>query len=192
MRHDAFLDRERAEEAAYFAQRDARLIEKIRARARLGEIAAALADKLHVDDPQLLDRIVALGVTRDTAAAFLLAPLVEVAWADGNVGAEEYETIVRLASARGVPHDSPDMAQILQWLKDRPSHALVEAALDAIRIGISLLPADEREQRVNWMIGGCGEVARATGEGHWAPAVGGNVSTSEMAVIARIRARLMS
>ena len=190
MRHDAFRDREQAEEAAYFAQRDARLIEKIRARARLGEIAAALADKLHVDDPRLLERIVALGITRDTAAAFLLAPLVEVAWADGHVSPGEYDVVVRLAAERGVPHDSADMTQVRQWLKERPSHALVDAALDAIHIGLSVLPVDEQRQRVSTVLGACNDVARASGETEWAPAVGRNVSTQELGVIGRIRAKL--
>ena len=39
MPRDAFHDRERAAEAAYFGERDAALVEKIRARAKLSEIA---------------------------------------------------------------------------------------------------------------------------------------------------------
>ena len=50
-----------------------------------------LAVKLQIDDPALLRRIMALGVTLDTGAAFLLAPLVQVAWAEGGVTDRERE-----------------------------------------------------------------------------------------------------
>src|SRR5688500_16071786 len=164
MPHDSFRDRERAEEAAYFGRQDALLIEKIRSRAKLGEIAHAMGDKLRVDDPALLDRIVKLGVTRDTAAAFLLAPLVEIAWADGHVSEAERDAIVDLATARGVAPESTDMAQLRQWLTAQPPPLQVfECALDTIRLGLSTLPPDEAQQRVTAMINACKEVARASG-----------------------------
>ena len=47
----------------------------IRERAHLQEVASALAEKLRVDDPDLLQRVVKLGVTRETGAAILMAPL---------------------------------------------------------------------------------------------------------------------
>lgn len=188
---DAFHEREQAEENVYFAQRDARLIERLRARAALGEIAAALADKLQVDDPPLLARIAGLGVTRETSAAFLLAPLVEVAWADGHVSPGEYDAVVRLAADRGVAHDSLDMTQLRMWLHARPPHALVEAALDAIKLGLSVLPADERQQRVGKVMNACETVARAAAAGvERVPSLDGSVATQEWSVLGRIRARL--
>src|SRR5688572_21908661 len=158
MPRDAFHDRERAEEAAYFGQRDAVLIEKIRARAKLGEIAVAMAAKLKVDDPELLNRIVDLGVTPDNAAAFLLSPLVEIAWADGHVSKAEHDAIVGMATARGVAPDSSDMAQLLQWLKVEPSLPLYGAALDTIKLGLSVLPADEADKRASAMVAACRQV----------------------------------
>jgi hypothetical protein len=159
MARDIFRDRERAEEAAYFSQRDARLIEKLRERARLGEIARALAEKLQVDDPALLDRITGLGVTLETGAAFILAPLVEIAWADGHVSDAEHATILRLAEGRCVARGSADMEQLVEWLAVRPPRALFEAALDAIKLGLSVLPRPEAEQRVRTMMDACRQVA---------------------------------
>ena len=46
MSKDMFRERERAEEEAYFHQRDAVLIERLRQKAQLAEIAHALAEKL--------------------------------------------------------------------------------------------------------------------------------------------------
>ena len=81
MDKDLFKERGRGMEEAYFRQQDAKLIERLHQEAKLEEIASALAEKLQVDNPDLLRRVRELGVTGDSAPAFLLAPLVQVAWA---------------------------------------------------------------------------------------------------------------
>src|SRR4029450_4851546 len=111
MTKDVFRDRERGEEQAYFRQQDAKLIAKLRQKAQLSEIAHALSEKLHADEPALLERIQKLGVTLDTGSAFILAPLVEVAWVDGDVREAERETILNIAKKRGVAPGSSDYRQ---------------------------------------------------------------------------------
>ena len=163
MAKDMFRDRGRADEAAYFHQQDAKLIAKLRQNARLSEIAHALAEKLHADEPALLERIQELGVTLDTGSAFILAPLVEVAWVDGDVSHAEREAILHIAKQRGVEPDSADYRQLLDWLAHRPSDEVFRTALEAIRVGLSVLPPDESEQRIATMIKACEDVAQAAG-----------------------------
>ena len=57
--------------------------------------------RLQIDDPVLLRRVMGLGVTLDTGAAFLLAPLVQVAWAEGAVTDREREKVLRISTERG-------------------------------------------------------------------------------------------
>src|SRR4030095_6519666 len=140
MAKDIFRDRERGEEQAYFRQQDAKLIAKLRQKAQFSEIAHALAEKLHADEPALLERIQKLGVTLDTGSAFILAPLVEVAWVDGDVSHAERDTILHIAKQRGVEPGSADYRQLLDWLAHRPSDEVFRTALEAIRIGLSVLP----------------------------------------------------
>jgi hypothetical protein len=163
MSKDIFHEREAAEEAVYFRQQDEKLIEKIRAKAKLAELAAALADKLQVDDPQLLQRIVALGVTRETGSAFLLLPLVQVAWADGKVTHHERDAVLNIGARRGLQPNGAEHAQVIKWLGERPSEDHYEAALEAIRIGLSVLPPAEARERVNAILDTCREVATAAG-----------------------------
>jgi len=163
MAKDMFRERERAEEEAYFRQVDAKLIAKLRQRAQLSEIAHALAEKLHADEPALLERIQKLGVSLDTGSAFILAPLLEVAWADGDVSHAERNTILHIAKQRGVAPGSADHRQLLDWLAHRPSDEVFRTAVEAIRIGLSVLPPDETEQRIATMIKACEEVAQAAG-----------------------------
>ena len=163
MENRIFSEREQALEANYFRQEDARLLEKLRQRAPLDEIAAALRDKLQVDNPDLLQRVRDLGITPDTASAFFVAPLVQVAWAEGKVSKQEREAVVRLAHVRGVEDNSPAHAQLLEWLKDRPSDALFETAVDILKYSFAVLPADEREERIKSVVHACHEVAAASG-----------------------------
>jgi hypothetical protein len=189
MAKDLFRDRERGEEQAYFRQQDAKLIAKLRQKAQLSEIAHALAEKLHADEPELLERIQKLGVTLDTGSAFILAPLVEVAWVDGDVSDAERDTILRIAKQRGVAPGSADYRQLLDWLTHRPSDEVFRTAIEAIRIGLSVLPPDESEQRIATIIKGCENVAQAAGwfeELLWLD----GVSPAESAVIAAIRRHL--
>ncbi len=189
MTKDIFRERERGEEDAYFRQQDAKLIAKLRQKAQFSEIAHALAEKLHADEPALLERIKKLGVTLDTGSAFILAPLVEVAWIDGDVSHAERDTILRIAKQRGVEPGSADYDQLLDWLARRPSGEVFRTALEAIRIGLSVLPPDESEQRIATMIKACEDVAHAA---DWIDQLFhlDRVSYSESAVIAAIRSHL--
>ena len=191
MAKDIFRDRERAEEAAYFRKQDAKLIEKLRQKTLFSEIAHALAEKLQADEPALLERIQKLGVTLNTGSAFILAPLVEVAWVDGSVSNAERDAILRIANERGVAPGSADYVQLLHWLDHRPSDEIFQTALEAIRIGLSVLPPDESEKRIATMIKACEEVAQAgsgIGQLFWTD----TVSHAESVVITAIRRHLQS
>lgn len=189
MAKDKFRDRERGEEQAYFRQQDAKLIATLRQKGQLREIAHALAEKLHADEPALLERIRKLGVTLDTGSAFILAPLVEVAWADGDVSHAERDTILHIAKQRGVAPGSTDYRQLLDWLAHRPSDEVFRTALEAIRIGLSVLPPDESEQRIATIIKECEDVAQAAGWIYQLLQLD-RVSCAESAVIAAIRRHL--
>jgi hypothetical protein len=191
MTKDVFRDRARGEEGAYFRQQDAKLIAKLRQKAQFSEIAHALAEKLHTDEPALLERIQKLGVTLDTGSAFILAPLVEVAWVDGHVSNAERDTILQIAEQRGVAPGSADYNQLLDWLAHRPSDELFRTALEAIRIGLSVLPPNEAEKRIETMIKACQDVAQAA-EGIAQLFSMDAVSYAESAVIAAIRQHLRS
>jgi hypothetical protein len=165
MERDSFKERERAQEEAYFRGEDAKIIEKLREEARLEEIAMALAERLQVDNAELLRRVMALGVSRDTGPAFLLAPLVQVAWAEGNVTDRERHTVLRLAAARGVEAGSPAHAQLVEWLRERPADDFFDLAIAVIKFGLAALPPDERDERIKHIVQACREVAAASGGG---------------------------
>ena len=190
MEKDIFKERERALEAVYFHDQDAKLIEKLRESARLEEIAVALAEKLQVDNPELLRQVMALGLRLDTAPAFLLAPLVQVAWAEGAVTEQEHKTVLRLASTRGVEERSPAHVQLLAWLQERPPDALFDTATEVIKVGLSVLPPCEREERITRIVQACHEVAEASGGLARLLGLGSGVSVEEESLLDTITTTL--
>jgi hypothetical protein len=163
MDKDRLKERGRSLEEEYVRKQEAKLVEKLRERARLEDIAAALAQKLQVDNPELLRRIMELGVTLDTGAAFLLAPLVQVAWAEGSVTERERDTVLRLGSERGVEKESAPHAALQEWLRVRPSDEFFDTAVEAIKAGLAVLSPEERAERVKRIVDACGQVAGASG-----------------------------
>ena len=193
MEKDIFKERERGMEETYFRQQDAKLIERLRQGAKLDEIATALAEKLQVDNPDLLLRVKELGVTVDSAPAFFLAPLVQVAWAEGSVTKQEHDTVLRLARERGIEVNSPAYAQLLEWLRVRPADAIFDTAVEVIKSGFAVLPPEEREERIKRIVQACHEVATASRGGlAKVLGLGSGVSSSEASILDTITNTLRS
>lgn len=189
---DILKAKERGDEAQYFRRRDEELLKKLRERAHLEEVTKALAEKLVVDDPKLLERIVALGITTDIGPAFLLAPLVQIAWAEGRVSPEERSMILSMARSRDIAEGSPSYAQLEAWLDTRPPEELYEVAEAAIKAGIAVLPDAERRERIQEMAKACRMVAGASGGSKLGRLLGlsSAVSDQEQAVLDAILKKL--
>jgi hypothetical protein len=190
MDKDIFKERERSLEEGYFRQHEAKLIEKLRERAKVDEIVEALAVKLQTDDPALLRRIMALGVTLDTGAAFLLAPLVQVAWAEGAVTDREREKVLRIATERGIDPSSPAYTQLQEWLRTRPADAVFDTAIETIKTGLSVLTPAERADRVKRIVNTCREVASTSGGLGRLLGLGTGVSSEEESILDAMAATL--
>jgi len=184
-------DREKAMEANYFRQQDAVLIEKLRQQSTFDEIASAVADKLKVDNPDLLTRVRHLGITADTASAFLLAPLVQVAWGGDTVSREERRTVLRLSHERGVAEGSPAEAQLNQWMDKRPDDELFETSVEVIKYGLAVLPHYEQEDRIKRVVEACREVAKASGSKiSWVLGLFDGINSSEASALDAITKKL--
>ena len=87
--------------------------------------------------------------------------LVQVAWAEGQVSEAERVTVLEIAEARGLERSSPAHARLVEWLERRPSDALFDAAAEVLRLGYSVLPTAEREERIKDTVEACRKVARS-------------------------------
>lgn len=126
LQKDAFAERERALEEEFFYRSNNRLLEQLRRsladQATRGELAAATG----ISDPELLDELVASNIGPESITALSLAPLVLVAWSDGDVDAKERRTILDAAAERGIDVESIAFRLLEHWLATKPSPRLLQ------------------------------------------------------------------
>src|SRR4051812_22397110 len=125
--HDPFHQRERALEDAFFKERDRQLMDKLRSHLAALEHKAQLAHVTGIVEDHVLQSLTQAGVRPETLGAVLLIPLVEVAWCDGTVAAEEREAILNAASQQGIHRGSPSRELLEHWLTERPDPRIFSA-----------------------------------------------------------------
>jgi hypothetical protein len=160
---EALPGRRRALEEQYFQKQEQELIAKLRKR---GEEAAArrrLAETIGVADEEILQDLQALGYTPETVMLLHLVPLVQVAWAEGNISDSERRLIMEAARARGIEAGSAADRQLAEWLATRPSDAFFERTLRAIQAMLQSRPAEEREASRRDLLAYCSAIAAASG-----------------------------
>jgi hypothetical protein len=76
---DPMLNEARSLEDVFFRNHDATLIEELRRREAVANRKKMLAEVLGIPDESVLNRLVEHGIHAETAAAFTLVPIVEIA-----------------------------------------------------------------------------------------------------------------
>src|SRR5215510_11969848 len=137
-----------------------------------------------MSDDAVLDRLVALGLRANTIAALSLVPLIEVAWADGEIQDNERNAILQGAHGKGLEKGSDGYELLQSWLKKRPQPSLIEAWEAYIKALTGQLNEEQNRLLKNQIVGFAKMVAAAAGG-----FLGiGRVSKSEEKVLARIEA----
>jgi uncharacterized membrane protein YebE (DUF533 family) len=89
-------------EDAFFLKEDKKLIEKYKQLKKMEETKQRLAEVSGIKDEAILKKLVELKIQAETVASLALVPLVEVAWADGDVDESEKEAILMAVEKSGV------------------------------------------------------------------------------------------
>jgi CRP-like cAMP-binding protein len=127
-------------------------------------------------------QIAYLGIDPDTLAALTLLPLVEVAWADGEMDDGEKRAVLTAATTAGIEPGSASYGMLELWLEEPPKPDLRAAWVDYIRAICSELSVEGRMRLQSVIIGMARNVAEAAGG-----FLGfGSVSRSEERVLAEL------
>lgn len=135
-------------------------------------------------DDAVLDKLVGLGLRANTIAALSLVPLIEVAWADGEIQDNERNAILQGAHGKGLEQGSDGYELLQSWLKKKPDKGLIEAWESYIKALTGQLNDEQNKLLKNQIVGFAKMVAAAAGG-----FLGiGKVSASEEKVLHRIDA----
>src|SRR5258705_4394877 len=86
-------------EELYFKEQNDKAVARLRELATLKETTKALSDVSGITDEAVLEKLITLNVRLEALATLAAIPLVEVAWADGNVDGKERAAILRAAAS---------------------------------------------------------------------------------------------
>lgn len=103
-----------------------------------------------------------LGYRAGTLPLLLLAPPVQVAWAEGFVQTGERRTILRMAADLRIAPGAPGYAELCDWLDVRPADDFFAEATALLRRWLETMPAARRAKLRNVLLLGCLEVAQAS------------------------------
>jgi hypothetical protein len=156
-------DREKALEEQFFARENQKLLERMRTRQQQESSREGLARVSGIADAEVLDKLVDLGIGPETWTALSVVPLVEVAWANGNVDQKERRAVMAGAEASGVTAGGPSHQLLQRWLERRPDGRLLQAWGEYI-VGLcaQLDPGEKRALR-DEILGRARTVAEAAG-----------------------------
>jgi hypothetical protein len=119
-------EKAKALEDSFFALENAKLLQQLREESVKEEKRKEFKEYLNIDNDEIINALVELEVEPETLVAFSLVPLVEVAWADGEIQQKERDAIIKAAVERGVEEGSPTCDLLRNWLQTKPDARLLE------------------------------------------------------------------
>jgi hypothetical protein len=176
-------DRKKALEESFFARENAKLLEQLKAEHDTHETREALAKISGIESEEILEKLCALGINADTWTAVSIAPLVEVAWANGKVDDPERTAVLSAAENNGIGSGSPGYHLLESWLASRPDGRLLEIWGAFIVTLCAEMAPNERESLKNQILGRARSVAEATGG---FLGLGNKISSEEEVILAEL------
>jgi len=185
MARDVFEERRKGLEEEFFTKREQKLVAKLRATLEKEHPRETLKQLTGIQDDTIIDTLISLHVDRDTLAAFGLYPLVEVAWADGEVDDRERQAFLKAAAEHGLAADSPGHKALREFLKECPREEARKAWFAWARQLNARLSAAERRELREGLVRRARAVAEASGG---ILGLGRRVSAAEQKVLDKIEA----
>src|SRR5436190_6015854 len=160
---DAFKQREIGLEEAFFKERDRQLTAKLASELSALEEKRKVAHVTGIVEQHVLHSLVDAGVRGESLTAVTLIPLVEVAWCDGSVAAEERDAVLNAAAGQGIKADSASYALLKSWLEQHPDPKIIAAWKEYVHELARLTPKETISSMKKNMVDRATKVAAAAG-----------------------------
>jgi len=178
------LEEIRPMEDMFFFKREQSLLKARRELEQLKETKENLARVSGIRSDELLEKLIALNVRPETLASLLAIPLVEVAWADGDMHEKERTELLKHTERSSKKGFAINHELIEVWLSQKPDPALMDAWVHYVRTLSSQLNEMERQALKKDVLTGARAVAEAAGG-----FMGfGRLSDSERSVLSKLEA----
>jgi hypothetical protein len=122
----------------------------------------ALSEAIGITDHQILNDLREMGYTPATVRLIPLVPLIEIAWAEGNVTRRERNIIFSAARLRGIRPGNAAYELLAEWLATRPSDEFFARSFRAVTALFNLLPPELREVDASDLLSYCTRIAEAS------------------------------
>lgn len=182
---DSIHDRRRALEEAFFSKRDQELLDKLRRKMSAEETEKVLNVAIGIADSNCVHAITKVEAGVQVLTVMALLPLVEVAWSDGEVNAQEQVAILKAATEMGIAEGTTTHQCLTSWLATRPSSEAVAAWDKYVRAICATLEPATIEKLKTGTIGRAEKVATAAGG---FLGLGNKVSAAERACLDKLAA----
>ena len=150
-------------EDMFFYEQDRRILEQREKLQQMQQTKASLARVSGIDDDALLEKLIGLNIRPETLATLIGIPLIEVAWADGEMDEKERKKLFEYAEKAGLRQKGLDPKVMTAWLKQKPDPALLTAWTHYIQTLCKELSADEREALRNEVMADARSIAESAG-----------------------------
>ncbi len=118
-------DRRRMEEE-FFLKQNSELIKRLEEKKANESMKDDIGRMLGIDDDEVIQVIIALDINVATLNALSLIPLIEVAWADGQMDPNERKAILKAAQENNIEQGTDSYHLLSDWLDKKPENRLFE------------------------------------------------------------------
>jgi len=155
--------RNRSLEDMFFYEQDRRIIEQRKKLQKMNETKECLAKVSGIHDDAVLEKLVALDIRPETLATLIGIPLIEIAWADGEMDEKERKKLFEYAEKSGLRNKGLDPKIMSEWLKKKPDPALLKAWTQYMRTLCKQLSGAERKAFQEELMADALSIAQAAG-----------------------------
>ncbi|MBF0362349.1 MAG: TerB family tellurite resistance protein [Oligoflexia bacterium] len=181
-----FLIKERTSlEDAFFLKQDKILIEKLKQLEKMKKTKEEYKKVSGINNDHVLQKFIDLDIPVDIVACLAVVPLIEVAWADGNVDDKEKKYILENSEKFGVSKQGIELELIERWLQHRPETKLLDAWFNYIHGICENMSPQEKEEFKKVVLEHIYEIANVSG-GLFNTGIGNKISKKEKEVIGKL------
>ena len=123
-----------------------------------------IAEATGIHDPAVLAELAGLGIRVETLSALTLIPLIQVAWADGEMDERERGAILEAAAVIGLETDSTSYRLLEIWTLEQPPPDLLNAWKSFVDALQQQLEGGEAEKLAKNLLERAERVAKAAGD----------------------------